>query len=61
MPVVDDGEGYEYDDVETHARWWPLLTNGESQYVGCFADDGACNLDYGPTASARTGHMPDRL
>ena len=42
----------------------PSSTNGESQYVGFFGDDRARNLDYGPTASARTGyihlrHMPD--
>ena len=34
----------------------PSSTNGESQYVGCFGDDGARNLDYGPTASAGTGY-----
>jgi hypothetical protein len=34
----------------------PSSTNGESQYVGCFVDDGARNLDYGPTASARAGY-----
>ena len=31
MPVVDDGEGYEYDDVEKHAvgdggRCWPMVS-----------------------------------
>ena len=33
----------------------PSSTNGKSQYVGCFVDDGARNFDYGPTASAGVG------
>ena len=32
----------------------PLSTNDESQYMGCFVNDGARDLDYGPTASAGT-------
>jgi len=34
----------------------PSATNGESQYVGCFVDDGARDLDHGPTASGGTGY-----
>jgi len=34
----------------------PSATNGADQYVGCFVDDGARDLDYGPTASGGTGH-----